>query len=70
MTDPNPQDPAPPEDDAATDVEGGAFAAYDTTLQRFVGPVHRGKSAKANAGKSPQAKAAKDAGHGLEVRGV
>lgn len=49
---------------------GGRFAAYDTTLQRFVGGVHRGKSARADAGKSDEAKAAKADGHQVEVRQV
>lgn len=66
MTDPNP--PVQPLEDDQSDT--GAFAAYNTTLERFVGPVARGKGAKRAAGASPQAKAAKDAGHDVEVRAV
>lgn len=56
--------PTPAEDDHA------GYAAYDKDLARFVGGVHRGKDAKAEAGKSDDAKDAKDAGHQVEVRQV
>lgn len=56
--------------DAPEDTRGDGFAAYDVTLQRFVGGVHRGSKAKADAGKSDEHKAAKDAGHQVEVRQV
>lgn len=56
--------------DAPEDTRGEGYAAYDLTLQRFVGGVHRGAKAKADAGKSADHKAAKDAGHRVEVRQV
>jgi hypothetical protein len=50
--------------------EASGFAAFNKTLGVFVGGVHRGDSARADAGRSRQAKAAKDAGHDVEVRPV
>lgn len=47
-----------------------AFAAYDKTLQRFVGGVHRGDKARDAAGKSPEAEAARKDGHRVEIRQV
>lgn len=67
------QDPIQPLDggaEAEDPQDTGAFAAYDKTLERFVGGVHRGDKAKTTARNSPQAKAAKDAGHTVEVRQV
>lgn len=57
-----------PEDTVEHD--GSGYAAYDVTLQRFVGGVHRGPKAKAEAGRSDAAKAAKDDDHQVEVRRV
>jgi hypothetical protein len=71
MTDDTNTPPAdPPEASPLDPGDATGHAAYDTTLQRFVGPVYRGKSGKSDAGKSPQVKAAKDAGHTVEVREV
>jgi hypothetical protein len=56
--------------DAPQDTRGDAYAAYDVTLQRFVGGVHRGPKGKAEAGKSDAHRDAKDAGHQVEVRQV
>jgi hypothetical protein len=50
------------------DSEG--FAAFDKTLGVFKGGVFRGKDARKSAGSSRQFKAAKDAGHDVEVRKV
>lgn len=47
-----------------------AFAAYDVTLRRFVGGVHRGDKARDTAGKSDAAKAAKADDHQVEIRRV
>lgn len=52
------------------ETESGGFAAYDKTLERFVGGVHRGTGAKRAAGSSRQAKAARDQDHDVEVRAV
>lgn len=60
-----PADSKPPK--ATEPTKGKRYAAYDATLLRFVGPV---VESKADAGKSEQAKAAKDAGHNIEIREV
>jgi hypothetical protein len=46
------------------------YAAFNKTLGTYVGGVHRGENAKRDAGQSKQAKAAKAAGHDVEVRAV
>lgn len=60
--------PEAPDEPAKDETSG--FAAFNKTLGTFVGGVHRGEGAKTAAGKSAQAKAAKDAGHDVEVRAV
>lgn len=50
--------------------EASGHAAFNVTLGHFVGGVHRGSSSRSEAGKSRQAKAARDAGHKVEVRAV
>lgn len=46
------------------------FAAFNVTLARFIGGVHRGEDARQAAEDSRQVKAARDAGHEVEVRPV
>lgn len=53
-----------------TGTSNPGHAAFDVTLGHFVGGVHRGDGSKKAAGDSRQAKAAKEAGHKVEVRDV